>query len=130
MEKKEKIVILEDDSSIVKSLTRMLSGEGYEVFSTVDGETGLRIIKEKKPDLIVLDIILPRKSGFEVMEDISEDDDLKHIPVVVLTNLESNQDVNRMIEMGVKSFLVKANYSLEEVVKKIKEILNKFGNNK
>lgn len=124
MEKKQKVVILEDDLALAKSLSTALGRESYEVFSAVDGETGLRTIEEKKPDLVILDIVLPRKSGFEVMEEISSRDDLKNIPVMVLTNLESSEDVNRMLELGVKSFLVKTNYSLEEVVAKIKEILN------
>jgi|SRR3989338_25163 len=125
METKQKIVILEDDLALVKSLASALGKNGCEVFSAVDGETGLRLIEEKKPDLIVLDIVLPRKSGFEVMEEIASKDGLKGIPVVVLTNLESSHDVNRMLELGVKAFLVKANYSLDEVVGKIKETLEK-----
>ncbi len=125
METKKKIVILEDDLALAKSLSSALSKNGYEVFSAVDGETGLRLIEEKRPDLIVLDIVLPRKSGFEVMEEIASKEDLKRIPVMVLTNLESSHDVNRMLELGVKSFLVKANYSLDEVVAKIKETLDK-----
>ncbi len=125
MSTKKKIAILEDDSSLVKSLSQMLISQGFEVYSAVDGETGLRIIDQNQPDLIVLDIILPRKSGFEVMEVIASNPALVHIPVVVLTNLESSQDINRMMELGAKSFLVKTNYSLEEVVSKIREILNK-----
>lgn len=118
------MVILEDDLALAKSLSTALGREGYAVFSAADGEAGLRTIEEKKPDLIILDLVLPRKSGFEVMGEINSRDDLKNIPVMVLTNLESSEDVNRMLELGVRSFLVKTNYSLEEVVAKIKEILN------
>ena len=125
MNKETKIVILEDDLALARSLSSALGREGCEVFSAVDGETGLRLLEEKKPDLGVLDIVLRRKSGFEVMEELASKDGLKSIPVVVLTNLESSNDVNRMLELGVKSFLVKTNYSLEEVVGKIKEILEK-----
>ncbi|MBI2507070.1 MAG: response regulator [Candidatus Niyogibacteria bacterium] len=123
---KQKIAILEDDSAMVKSLTRALTEGGYEVYSAIDGETGLRNIEQNRPDLIVLDIILPRKSGFEVMEALSSDPVLSRIPVMVLTNLESSQDINRMTEMGAKSFLVKTNYSLDEIVEKIKEALDKY----
>src|SRR3989338_4483124 len=125
MDDKKTIVIVEDDAALNKALSQMLEEEGFAVASAVDGETGLRLIEEKKPDLVVLDIVLPRKSGFEVMEELASKDGLKSIPVVVLTNLESSNDVNRMLELGVKSFLVKTNYSLEEVVGKIKEILEK-----
>ncbi len=120
MEKKGKIVILEDDLTLAKSLSQALESDGFEIYSAVDGETGLRLVKEKKPDLVILDIILPRKSGFEVMEALSGDTELSRIPVMVLTNLESSQDVNRMMELGAKSFLVKTNYSLDEVLAKVK----------
>jgi len=116
----KKIVILEDDLALVTSLSQALEADGFEIYSAVDGETGLRTIAEKKPDLVILDIILPRKSGFEVMEALSADKELSKIPVMVLTNLESSQDVNRMMELGAKSFLVKTNYSLDEVLVKVK----------
>ncbi|OGZ31341.1 MAG: hypothetical protein A2931_03150 [Candidatus Niyogibacteria bacterium RIFCSPLOWO2_01_FULL_45_48] len=120
MSESKKIVILEDDLALVTSLSRALESDGFEIYSAVDGETGLRTIAEKKPDLVILDIILPRKSGFEVMEALSADKELSKIPVMVLTNLESSQDVNRMMELGAKSFLVKTNYSLDEVLVKVK----------
>ena len=116
----KKIVILEDDLALVTSLSQALEADGFEIYSAVDGETGLRTIAEKKPDLVILDIILPRKSGFEVMEALSGDGELAKIPVMVLINLESSQDVNRMMELGAKSFLVKTNYSLDEVLAKVK----------
>lgn len=122
MSNHKKILILEDDATLTKALSEILGREGFEVLDAIDGETGMRIIKEKKPDLIILDIILPRKSGFEVMKELSEDEELKKIPVVVLTNLESSEDVDRMMKSGARSYLVKANYSLEEVVEKIKEL--------
>ena len=120
MSESKKIVILEDDLALVTSLSRALESDGFEIYSAVDGETGLRTIAEKKPDLVILDIILPRKSGFEVMEALSADKELSKIPVMVLTNLESSQDVNRMMELGAKSFLVKTNSSLDEVLIKVK----------
>lgn len=126
MSAKQKIVILEDDPTLVKSLTQALIGRGYDVYSAVDGETGLRLIGQHQPDLIILDIILPIKSGFEVMEALSSNPALSGAPVMVLTNLESSQDINRMTELGAKSFLIKTNYSLDEVADKIKETLNKY----
>lgn len=117
------IVIVEDDAALIKVLSQKLEQEGFAVISAVDGETGLRLIEKNKPDLVVLDIILPRKSGFEVMEAMHAAPELASIPVVVLTNLEGKQDIQRMTELGVKYFLVKAEYSLEEIAKKIKELL-------
>lgn len=124
MARSKTIVILEDDAALVKVLSQKLEKEKFTVISAVDGETGIRLIEEHKPDLIVLDIILPRKSGFEVMEAIREKPELASIPVVVLTNLEGKQDIQRMTELGVKYFLVKAEYSLEEVALRIKEMVS------
>ncbi len=117
------IAIVEDDAALNQALSRALEAEHLSIISAVDGETGLRLVEEKKPDWVVLDIILPRKSGFEVMESIRKKPELASIPVLVLTNLEGKQDVERMMELGVQRFLVKADYSLEEIVQKIKEML-------
>ena len=117
------IVIVEDDAALVKALSQSFEREGFNVVSAVDGESGLRLIEEKKPDLIVLDIILPRKSGFEVMEALRGSPDLAAIPVAILTNLEGKQDIQRMTELGARCFFIKAEYTLEEITQKIKELL-------
>ena len=80
------------------------------------------MIKKERPDLILLDLILPRKSGFDVLAEIKADEELKTIPVIILTNLENDKDVERALSLGVSTYLIKANYSLEEVMKKIKEV--------
>ena len=123
MKNKKTIVIVEDDAALNRALSQMLEKEGFSVSSAVDGETGLRLIEEKKPDLVVLDIILPRKSGFEVMEEVRKKPELSAVPIVVLTNLEGKQDIERMTEFGVLGFLVKAEYTLEEITAKIKSML-------
>ena len=123
MDDKKTIVIVEDDAALNKALSQMLEEEGFAVASAVDGETGLRLIEEKRPDLVVLDIILPRKSGFEVLEEVRKKPELSMIPVVVLTNLEGKKDIERMMEFGVQGFLVKAEYTLEEITAKIKSML-------
>ena len=107
-----------------KTFGEILKQEGYEVASALDGETGLRLAKEKKPDLILIDLILPKMNGFDVLKKIKEDPKIKEIPVIVLTNLEGVADVDKAIELGATTYLVKAQYSLEEVVEKIKKTLN------
>jgi len=94
------------------------------MISALDGEVGLRLAKEKKPDLILLDLILPRVHGFDVLKKLKEDKETKEIPVIVLTNLEGIGDVDKALEMGATTYLVKAQYSLEEVVDKIKKALH------
>ena len=91
--------------------------------SALDGEVGLRLAKEKKPDLILLDLILPRVHGFEVLKQLKTDPETKKIPIIVLTNLEGIGDVEKAIELGANTYLIKAQYSLEEVLEKIKKAL-------
>lgn len=123
--KMKKILFIEDESALQKSVTEILKKEGYETISAFDGESGLKSAKEKKPDLILLDLILPKLDGFSVLEKLKEDKETKEIPVIVLTNLEDVKDVGRALELGATTYLVKAQYNLEEVLEKIKQVLEK-----
>jgi len=117
------ILFIEDESALQKTFREILKQEGYEMTSALDGEVGLRLAETQKPDLILLDLILPRVHGFEVLKKLKEDKETKDIPVIVLTNLEGLGDVEKAIELGATTYLVKAQYSLEEVVQKIKKAL-------
>lgn len=117
------ILFIEDEPSLQKTVGRFLEKEGFEIESALDGETGLQIAKKTKPALILLDLILPRKDGFEVLKELKQDETTKNIPVIVLTNLEGSTDVEKALSLGANAYLVKANYDLEEVIKKIKETL-------
>ncbi|HBT81809.1 hypothetical protein A2757_03130 [Candidatus Giovannonibacteria bacterium RIFCSPHIGHO2_01_FULL_48_47] len=119
----KKILVVEDDTALANQLAEALRQAGLEVTVSNDGETGFRQIQEKHPDLIILDLVLPKKHGFKIMEDMRENPELKTIPVIILTNLETPQDIERASSFGVKAYLVKANYSLPEIVKKVKGIL-------
>ena len=119
----KKILFIEDESALQKTFGEILRQEGYEMISALDGETGLRLAKSEKPDLILLDLILPKMPGFDVLKKLKEDNETKDIPVIVLTNLENIKDVDRAIELGATTYLVKAKYSLEEIVEKIKNAL-------
>jgi len=117
------ILFVEDESTLQKTFGEILKQEGYEMISALDGEIGLRLAKIKNPDLILLDLILPKVHGFEVLKKLKEDKETKDIPVIVLTNLEGIGNVEKAIELGATTYLVKANYSLEEVIEKIKKAL-------
>lgn len=119
----KKILFVEDESALQQTFGDALRQEGYQVVSALDGEIGLGLAKTEHPDLILLDLILPKVNGFEVLEELREREDTKGIPVIVLTNLEEIGDIQKAIELGAKDYLVKANYSLEEVVRKIKKAL-------
>ena len=117
------ILFIEDESALQKTFGDILSQEGYEMISALDGEVGLKLAKEKKLDLILLDLILPKVHGFEVLKKLKEDPKTKEIPIIILTNLEGIADVDKALELGATTYLVKAQYTLEEVVQKIKKAL-------
>jgi DNA-binding response OmpR family regulator len=121
----KKILFIEDESALQKTFRDILEKEGYQMISALDGESGLRLAKSEKPDLILLDLILPRKDGFEVLKELKSDESTKEIPVIVLTNLEDIESVERAIELGATTYLVKAQYTLEEVIQKVKKALEK-----
>lgn len=119
----KKILFVEDESALQKSLGDVLRNEGYEVISALDGEIGLRLAKEKKPDLILLDLILPKMNGFEFFQELKKDPNTEDIGVIILTNLERMEDVEKALDMGAKTYLVKANYTLNELVEKVKKAI-------
>lgn len=117
------ILFIEDEPAFQKAVGQFLENEGYQTKSALDGEIGLALAKKFKPDLILLDLILPKKDGFEVLKELKQDAATKNIPVIILTNLEGGTDVEKALSLGATTYLVKANYELEEVAKKIKGIL-------
>lgn len=119
----KKILFVEDEPALHKTLGEFLKQEGYEVKDAMDGEQGLKMAKEEKPDLVLLDLVLPKLHGFEVLKAMKEDPETEDIPVIVLTNLEATADIEKALEMGATTYLVKATYALEEVVEKIKKAL-------
>ena len=126
-----KILFVEDESVLQKTFEETLRGEGYEMISALDGEVGFNLAKKEKPDLILLDLVLPKINGFEVLKKLKEDPETKKIPVIILTNLERMSDIDKTLELGATAYLVKTDYSLGEVVEKIKKILGeKTINNK
>jgi len=119
----KKILIVEDEATLNKAIADFLVAEKFEVLSALDGEVGLEMAKNELPDLILLDIILPKKDGYEVLDELKKDDKTKNIPVILLTNLESQEDIVRAFEKGATTYLVKSDYKLQDVVKKIKTAL-------
>ena len=117
------ILFIEDESVLQKTFGETLEQKGYKMLSALDGEIGLKLAKTKKPDLILLDLVLPKLHGLEVLKKIKEDEETKEIPVIVSTNLEGMEEVEKALELGATTYLVKANYSLEEVMTKIKKAL-------
>lgn len=121
--KMKKILFIEDDNILQKAVSEVLEKKGFKVISAFDGISGLKVAKEEKPDLILLDLILPKLDGFGVLKELKETSDTSEIPVLVLTNLEDLESLQKVVEFGVKDYLVKSEYSLEELVKKIEETI-------
>lgn len=117
------ILFIEDEAAIHKTFSDALAKEEYEITSALDGEIGLRLAKEKTPDLILLDLILPKMNGFQVLKALKADEATKNIPVIVLTNLEQMEDIQKAIDLGARTYLVKSNYNLPEVVAMVKEAI-------
>ena len=124
MNSNKKILVIEDEATLQKALNEVLSEEGYEVISSLDGLKGLELAKKETPDLILLDIILPKMDGFEVLKRIKEDDKISEIPVIILTNLSDINDIQKALDLGATTYLVKADFHLEDVLKKIKKVLD------
>jgi DNA-binding response OmpR family regulator len=118
-----KILIVEDDRFLRELIARKLRNEGYEVLEAVDGEEGLKKIKEEKPDLILLDLILPGIDGFEVLAKTKEDPNVAQIPVIILSNLGQREEIERGLKLGAIDYLIKAHFTPGEIIEKIKNIL-------
>ena len=99
--------------------------EGFEVHVAGDGEKGLEMVQNELPALILLDIILPKMSGFDVLKDLKMDKRTKDIPVILLTNLGQREDVQKGFKLGAKDYLIKAHFMPSEVVEKIKKFIGK-----
>ena len=117
------ILFIEDESAIQKTFSDALKKEEYEIISALDGEVGLRLAKEKKPDLILLDLVLPKLDGFQVLQSLKSNETTRAIPVIVLTNLEQMEDIQKAIDLGAKTYLVKSNYNLSEVIDMVKKAM-------
>jgi len=121
----QKVLFIEDEEALQRTLSDALREAGYDALSAYDGEQGLDVARTSKPDLILLDIILPRRSGFEVLEELKRSPETRDIPVIVLTNLERISDVERMLSLGATNYLVKANYELSDILAKIRHVLSR-----
>ncbi|MBI4117811.1 MAG: response regulator [Parcubacteria group bacterium] len=118
-----KVLIVEDDKMIIEMYTLKFTQEGYEVLNAENGKEGLEMAMKHKPDIILLDIILPKMDGFSVLKELKAMEVTKGIPVVLLTNLGQDGDVRKGLELGAIDYLIKANYTPSQVVEKVKSLI-------
>ena len=119
----EKILVVEDDQFLASLLKNRLQKEGFDVLLAKDGEEALNILESTQPELVLLDIILPKKSGFEVMEEVRENPKLEKLAVVIISNLGQPEDMVRGQQLGAIEYFIKAKTPIDELIKKIKEIV-------
>lgn len=118
---KYKILLVEDNKFLSKAYQDGLLRAGFKVIIALDGVEAIEKIKGELPDLILLDLIMPLKNGFEVLEEIKKDNEFKNIPIIILSNLGQDSDINRGKELGAEDYLIKSDWSIQGVVDKVKE---------
>jgi len=117
------ILVVEDDKFLRELIVRKLKEENFNIIEAIDGEEGIKKIKEEKPSLVLLDLILPGIDGFEVLSKMEEDMSLSQIPVIILSNLGQKDDVERGLKLGAVDYLIKAHFTPGEIIEKVKDAL-------
>ncbi len=122
---KIKILVVEDDPFLLGMYVTKLEMSGFIVFGVEDGNEAVPATEKEKPDLILLDIILPNMDGFEILKKLKKQDSTKDIPVIIFTNLGQQADVEKGLELGAVDYLIKAHFTPSEVITKVNKILKK-----
>ncbi len=118
-----KILIIEDDKFLRELIVKKLAREGYQAIEAADGEEGVRMTKSEKPDLVLLDLILPGIDGFEALIRIRKEKENINIPVIILSNLGQKEDIEKGLKLGATDYLIKAHFSPGEIIEKVSSIL-------
>ena len=121
----KKILLIEDEQLMIELLERRLTQEGYEATVAKNGVEGLEKMEEIKPDLVLLDIIMPKMGGFEVMEKMNENEELKKIPIIIISNSGQPVELDRAKRLGAKDWLVKTEFDPQEVIDKVVKQIGK-----
>lgn len=122
----KKILIIEDDNFLQGLEAKKLSKEGYEVLAASNSEEAFKILNNKeRVDMILLDLLLPEVDGFTILEKVRETKDLSTLPVIVFSNLSEEKDVERAKKLGINEFMVKSNFTLDELTEKVKSVIGK-----
>lgn len=120
-----KILVVEDDKYLADVFLTKLNKEGFDVIQAFNGDDAIIMIKKYHPNLVLLDIIMPKKDGFDVLKEVKEDETIRDIPVIIMSNLGQEDDVITGKKLGATDYLIKTNISLSDVVKKIKQYTKK-----
>ncbi len=121
----KKILIVEDDTYLANAHRVKLTKSGFETMIAYDGEAAVKMCSTFNPDLIILDLIMPNKDGFAVLEELKKDTTQQHIPIIVTSNLSQKEDINRALNLGATDYIIKSNINLNDLLTKISNLLNK-----
>lgn len=123
--KKVSILIVEDDKFLRELLSRKLKNSDFNVEVAIDGKEALKKTEEEKYDIILLDLVLPGIDGFQILEKIKKDSKTSNIPVIILSNLGQQEEVEKGLTLGADDYLIKAHFTPDEIIDKIEKVLNK-----
>lgn len=118
-----RILIVEDEEFLVRALKDNLELEGCVVDTAANGEEVIERLRKERPNIILLDLLMPKKDGFYVLEELNKNPEWKMIPVIVLSNLGGDAEIKRALELGADDYFVKSQHPIEEVIEKVKEYL-------
>ena len=118
-----KIVVVEDEPSLSDALKDKLTRSGFDVSVVRNGDEAIETIRKVKPDIVSLDLLLPKKNGYKVLEELKEDVELKLIPVVVMSNLGEDEDIKKCLKLGAEDYFVKSQHPIGEIVEKLKSVV-------
>ncbi len=121
----QKIILIEDDEILSKVLAEELRDVGFEVATAFDGEKGLELTRSAHPDLVLLDLIMPKQNGFEVLKTLKKSPETKDIPVIILTVINADEDIMKGLQLGAQDFIIKSQHAVVEIVEKIKNFFSK-----
>ena len=117
------ILVAEDEEFLIRALKDNLEAEGCTVDTAVNGEEAMERLRSRRPDIILLDLLMPKKDGFSVLEEVKKSSEWRLIPVIVLSNLGGDAEIKRALELGADDYFVKSQHPIEEVIEKVKEYL-------
>ncbi len=121
----KKVLIVEDEEILLGLLQKRLKREGYDVLLARNGEEGLKMMRKGSPDLVLLDIVMPKMNGFQVMEEMNKDNQLKKIPVIIISNSGQPVEIDKAQRLGARDWLIKTEFDPEEVLKKVDKQIGK-----
>ena len=117
------LLVVEDEEFLMRALKDNLEAEGYTVDTAANGEEAMERVKKHRPDLILCDLLMPKKDGFYVLEEVKKNPEWKLVPIIVLSNLGGDAEIKKALEMGASDYFVKSQHPIEEVIEKVKEYL-------